>query len=49
MKKIYATLILLGIAVNPIFGQVCSPDNSITKSGVYPDQPDTAYANQSYN
>ena len=49
MKKIYATLILLGIIASPIFGQICSPDNSITKSGVYPDQLDTAYANQSYN
>ena len=49
MKKIYLTLTLLGIAISPIFGQVCSPDNSITKSGVYPDQPDTAFANQSYD
>ena len=40
---------LLGIAISPIFGQVCSPDNSITKSGVYPDQPDTAYADQAYD
>ena len=49
MKKIYLTLTLLGIAISPIFGQVCSPDNSITKSGVYPDQPDTSFANQSYD
>ena len=49
MKKTYLTLTLLGIAISPIFGQVCSPDNSITKSGVYPDQPDTAFANQSYD
>ena len=49
MKKIYLTLTLLGIAISHIFGQVCSPDNSITKSGVYPDQPDTAFANQSYD
>ena len=49
MKKIYLTLTLLGIAISPIFGQVCSPDDSITKSGVYPDQPDTAFANQSYD
>jgi hypothetical protein len=49
MKKIYLTLTLLGIAISTIFGQVCSPDNSITKSGVYPDQPDTAFANQSYD
>jgi hypothetical protein len=49
MKKIYLTMTLLGIAISPILGQVCSPDNSITKSGVYPDQPDTAFANQSYD
>jgi hypothetical protein len=49
MKKIYLTMTLLGIAISPIFGQVCSPDNSITKSGVYPDQPDTAYADQAYD
>ena len=49
MKKIYLTLILLGVIMSPIFGQVCTPDNSITKSGVYPDQPDTAYADQAYD
>lgn len=49
MKKIYLTLILLGLIISPIFGQVCTPDNSITKSGVYPDQPDTAYADQAYD
>lgn len=49
MKKIYLTLTLLGIALSPLFGQVCTPDNSITKSGVYPDQPDTAYADQAYD
>ena len=49
MKKIYLILTLFGVAISPIFGQVCSPDNSITISGVYPDQPDTAFANQSYD
>ena len=49
MKKIYLTLILLGVIMSPIFGQVCTPYNSITKSGVYPDQPDTAYADQAYD
>lgn len=49
MKKIYLTLTFLGIALSPLFGQVCTPDNSITKSGVYPDQPDTAYADQAYD
>lgn len=49
MKKIYLTLILLGLIMGPIFGQICTPDNSITQSGVYPDQPDTAYAGQDYD
>ena len=49
MKKIYLTLTFLGMALSPIFGQVCTPDNSITESGVYPDQPDTAYADQAYD
>ena len=49
MKKIYLTFTFLGIALSPLFGQVCTPDNSITKSGVYPEQPDTAYADQAYD
>lgn len=49
MKKIYLTLTFLAMALSPIFGQVCTPDNSITESGVYPDQPDTAYADQAYD
>ncbi len=29
--------------------QSCTPDNTITTPGVYPDQPDTAFAGQAYD
>lgn len=49
MKKFYSVLLLLFSLINSIWGQVCTPDVSITASGVYPDQPDTAYVDQSYD
>lgn len=40
---VFASSILLTNA------QVCTPDMSITEPGVYPEQPDTAFADQAYD
>ena len=48
MKRV----LLMALVVVSIFAaqaQVCTPDMTITEPGVYPDQPDTAYADQPYS
>ncbi len=47
--KIFSLISLLVLVwSNNVLAQNCTPDNTITAPGVYPEQPDTAYAGTSY-
>jgi|SaaInl33SG_5_DNA_1037386.scaffolds.fasta_scaffold00679_2 hypothetical protein len=52
IQSVMKRVLLMALVVVSIFAaqaQVCTPDMTITEPGVYPDQPDTAYADQPYS
>ena len=49
MKRVLLIGILASLVSFGSWAQVCTPDNTITSPGVYPEQPDTAYADLEYD
>lgn len=49
MKRILLISLLASLTFTYVSAQNCSPDNSITEPGVYPEQPDTAFAGNAYS
>ena len=49
MKRFLHIALFALCAVNVANAQNCNPDVTITKPGVYPEQPDTAYINKTYD
>ncbi|MDG2455317.1 MAG: T9SS type A sorting domain-containing protein [Bacteroidia bacterium] len=48
MKRFLLIATLTATAVY-VQAQNCNPDNTITQAGVYPEQPDTAFADEAYD
>ncbi|MDA8886203.1 T9SS type A sorting domain-containing protein [Bacteroidia bacterium] len=48
MKRVLLSAISAMFIISSAFSQSCNPDITITEPGVYPEQPDKAYADQFY-